>query len=258
MLVIDEASQVAPDDALGAVARAKQLIVVGDHKQLPPTNFFKMVNAGGDDGNEEDEEITNVDRPSDYESILTLARSRGMAERMLAWHYRSKHPSLIALSNDQCYAGKLLPPPKPIRSDGRLWFDAFKPKDERLFVKNLEAIPGDERDVVFISVGLTRPKGRPYVATAVQATGGLTPRGYGLEGSPPDDPLWQSGDARAEVNVNSSRHAARVAPEILHRTEGAASRPTRVRRTHVRCGWKPTLSNSRIGPRGLRCLRRDE
>src|SRR5262249_836090 len=156
MLVIDEASQVAPDDALGAVARAKQLIVVGDHKQLPPTNFFKMVNAGGDDGNEEDEEITNVDRPSDYESILTLARSRGMAERMLAWHYRSKHPSLIALSNDQCYAGKLLPPPKPIRSDGRLWFDAFKPKDERLFVKNLEAIPGDERDVVFISVGLYR------------------------------------------------------------------------------------------------------
>jgi hypothetical protein len=50
-----------------------------------------MVNAGGDDGNEENEEITNVDRPSDYESILTLARSRGMAERMLAWHYRSKH-----------------------------------------------------------------------------------------------------------------------------------------------------------------------
>src|SRR5262249_23280289 len=220
MLVIDEASQVAPEDALGAVARAKQLIVVGDHKQLPPTNFFKMVNAGGDDGDEENEEIANVDRPSDYESILTLARSRGMAERMLAWHYRSKHPSLIALSNNECYAGKLLLPPSPYvqtadfalslvqtprghydrgrtscdlvqaeqvakavadhinchpnKSLGvacfsvqqrdavedmidklgmRVEVDAFTPKGERLFVKNLEAIQGDERDVIFISVG---------------------------------------------------------------------------------------------------------
>src|SRR5262249_24884940 len=112
LLVVDEASQVAPEDALGAVARAKQVIVVGDHKQLPPTNFFKMVNAGGDDGNDEDEEIA-IDRMGDYESMLTLSRARGMAERMLAWHYRSKHPSLIALSNDECYGGRLLLPPSP-------------------------------------------------------------------------------------------------------------------------------------------------
>jgi very-short-patch-repair endonuclease len=232
ILVIDEASQVAPEDALGAVARAKQLIVVGDHKQLPPTNFFKMVNAGGDDGNDDDEEIANVDRPSDYESILTLARSRGMAERMLAWHYRSKHPSLIALSNDKCYAGKLLLPPSPYiqttdfglslvrtprghydrggtscdlvqaeqvakavanhinccpnKSLGvacfsaqqrdavedmmdklgiRIEVDAFKPKGERLFVKNLEAIQGDERDVIFISVGygVAPEQSRPFL-----------------------------------------------------------------------------------------------
>jgi very-short-patch-repair endonuclease len=230
ILVFDEASQVAPEDALGAVARAKQLIVVGDHKQLPPTNFFKMVNAGGDA--EEDEDIANVDRPSDYESILTLARSRGMAERMLAWHYRSKHPSLIALSNDKCYGGKLLLPPSPyvqttdfglslvqtprghydrggtscdlvqaeqvakavanhIRScpnkslgiacfsvqqrDAvedmmdklgiRIDVDAFTPKGERLFVKNLESIQGDERDVVFISVGygVAHEQSKPFL-----------------------------------------------------------------------------------------------
>src|SRR5258706_8698917 len=64
-------------------------------------------------GDEEDEQIATVDRVGDYESILTLARSRGMAERMLAWHYRSKHPSLIALSNDECYGGRLLLPPSP-------------------------------------------------------------------------------------------------------------------------------------------------
>src|SRR5262249_28091763 len=103
----------APEDALGAVARAKQVIVVGDHKQLPPTNFFKMVNAGDDGNDEEDEQIANVDRMGDYESILTLARARGMAERMLAWHYRSKHPSLIALWNDEFYGGNLFFPPTP-------------------------------------------------------------------------------------------------------------------------------------------------
>ena len=53
-LIIDEASQVAPEDALGVVARANQIVVVGDDKQLPPTNFFKLVNAG-DEYDEEDE-----------------------------------------------------------------------------------------------------------------------------------------------------------------------------------------------------------
>ena len=220
VLVMDEASQIAPEEALGAVARAKQVIVVGDHKQLPPTNFFKAANAGADDVDEEDADVADVTRPSDYESILTLARTRGMAERMLAWHYRSKHPSLIALSNAECYAGKLLLPPSPFvktedfgltlvktprghydrggtsrdlvqaehiasavaehirrvpdKSLGiaclsshqrdavydmidklgiRSEVEAFAPKDERLFVKNLEAIQGDERDVIYISVG---------------------------------------------------------------------------------------------------------
>ena len=108
LLVIDEASQVSPEDALGVVARANQIVVVGDDKQLPPTNFFKMVNAGNDYEEEDTEEALRPDRPSDFESILTLARTRGMSERMLAWHYRSKHPSLIALSNEECYAGRLL------------------------------------------------------------------------------------------------------------------------------------------------------
>ncbi len=73
-----------------------------------------MVNAGDDDGEEEEsEEQTRSDRPTDFESILTISRTRGISERMLAWHYRSKHPSLIALSNEECYAGRLLLPPSP-------------------------------------------------------------------------------------------------------------------------------------------------
>ena len=81
LLVIDEASQVAPEDALGVVARAKQIVIVGDHKQLPPTNFFKMVNAGADDDEEDSEDAGRLDRPSDFESILTLSRTRGISER---------------------------------------------------------------------------------------------------------------------------------------------------------------------------------
>jgi Protein of unknown function (DUF4011)/AAA domain len=121
VLVIDEASQVAPEDALGVISRAKQIVIVGDDKQLPPTNFFKMVNAGDDDSDEDSEESRSPDKPSDFESILTLARTRGISERMLAWHYRSKHPSLIALSNDECYASAyfflLAPSSKPLNLD---------------------------------------------------------------------------------------------------------------------------------------------
>jgi hypothetical protein len=110
LLVIDEASQVTPEDALGAIARARQIVVVGDDKQLPATNFFRML-INDDDDDEEDDAPPG--RARNFESILTLARARGMPERMLRWHYRSRHPSLIALSNHACYAGSLLLPPSP-------------------------------------------------------------------------------------------------------------------------------------------------
>ena len=92
LLVIDEASQVKPEDAIGAIARARQLVVVGDRHQLPPTNFFDRVVAGLDD----DEEDAPPAAPlGDLESVLTLCTARGMPDRTLSWHYRSRHPSLI-------------------------------------------------------------------------------------------------------------------------------------------------------------------
>ena len=76
-MVIDEASQVTPEDALGAIARARQIVVVGDDKQLPPTNFFRMlINDDDDDDDEEDDAPPG--RTRNFESILTLARARGM------------------------------------------------------------------------------------------------------------------------------------------------------------------------------------
>ena len=90
LIIFDEASQVKPVDALGALIRGRQSVVVGDDKQLPPTDFFNSVNQEDD----ENESVT-----ADIESILSLFSAQGAPNRMLQWHYRSRHESLIAVSN---------------------------------------------------------------------------------------------------------------------------------------------------------------
>ena len=220
LLLIDEASQVLPIDALGAIARAHQIVVVGDERQLPPTRFFAR---GVDTIDDFDNETQTV---GDLESILGLCSSRGLPECQLRWHYRSRHHSLIAVSNHEFYDDRLFIVPSPYRSEsdlgvsfqhvrdgvfdrGRsgtnrpearvvaravveharrfpdmslgvgafsirqrqaildelehLWRQATDVKDyfarggaEPFFVKNLENIQGDERDVIFISVGYGR------------------------------------------------------------------------------------------------------
>ena len=229
LLVIDEASQVRPEDALGAIARCKQLVVVGDDKQLPPTNFFnRMINdtAVNDDEAEGEGGIRQAS-VKDVESILNLCSS--FTSRMLKWHYRSEHPALISTSNRNFYNGELMLPPSVVArtSDGTTGLifhqipeggydrgktarneleagliaeavlkharecpqlslgigtfsvaqrdcvrdcidnlarenpelDTFlkvRAGSETTFIKNLENIQGDERDVIFISVGYGR------------------------------------------------------------------------------------------------------
>lgn len=220
LLVMDEASQIEPVDALGSVARARQIVVVGDERQLPPTAFFKKL-TGEEDPEEDDEGV--LIQAKDAESILDLALAKGVPYRMLSWHYRSKHQSLIAVSNKEFYENKLFIVPSPydaIAGMG-LKFNLLKntsydrggtrtnpgearavaeaaiqharscpeqtlgvatfsvaqrqailkelellrranpdleeffssSSHEPFFVKNLENIQGDERDVIFISVG---------------------------------------------------------------------------------------------------------
>ncbi|MBB4954563.1 very-short-patch-repair endonuclease [Agrobacterium vitis] len=219
VLVMDEASQIQPVDALGAVARARQVVVVGDERQLPPTKFFsKMTSAGSEDDDEQEGA-----KVSDIESILGLFSARGLPERMLRWHYRSRHQSLIAVSNSQFYESKLFIVPSPctqeagmglrfhhvptgvfedgvnkieakvvaeaiirhaLQSPGlSLGVAAFSIKQRReiqdqlellrrlnpqteeffhshpnepFFVKNLENVQGDERDVILISVAYAK------------------------------------------------------------------------------------------------------
>lgn len=227
LLVIDEASQVRPEDALGAIARTTQIVVVGDNKQLPPSSFFDRLTSeeneadGPAEGAEEDL-LGGAAKLGALESVLTLCEARGLGSRMLSWHYRSRDPSLIEVSNSEFYESRLILPPSPLQKDpayglafarvdgvydkggkrdnriegekivarvaehardnstlslGIVTFsfaqrnlitellelarrsdsvlDAFlrEGKSEDIFVKNIENVQGDERDVILVSVG---------------------------------------------------------------------------------------------------------
>ena len=104
LVVMDEASQLKPEEAIGAIARAGQMVIVGDPKQLPPTNFFQRV-AFDDDSAGDDEDRTAIE---EGESILDVASTLYQPVRRLRWHYRSRHHSLIAFSNREFYQGDLV------------------------------------------------------------------------------------------------------------------------------------------------------
>lgn len=210
LIIFDEASQMPTYEAVGAIARGRNMVIVGDPKQMPPTSFF-MTNAV-------DEENIEVE---DLESILDDCLALSMPSKYLLWHYRSKHESLIAFSNSEYYNNKLFtfPSPDNIESKVRLvpvqgYYDKgksrqnkeeaqvivkeierrlldkklrkksigvvtfslvqqtliedmlsdlfiFRPdletiameSEEPLFIKNLENVQGDERDVILFSIG---------------------------------------------------------------------------------------------------------
>ncbi len=219
LVIFDEASQVRPVEALGALLRGRQMVVVGDAKQLPPTAFFDTLNDVVD---EEEENVT-----ADLESILGMCDAQGAPQKMLRWHYRSRHDSLIAVSNHEFYENRLVVFPSPgsrhrmglhfhhlphtaydrgvtrtnpleaeavadavmehARRYPRLSLgvvafssaqreaiediletrrkaspeteEFFKTsREEPFFIKNLENVQGDERDVIFISIGYGRTK----------------------------------------------------------------------------------------------------
>lgn len=222
VVIFDEASQVRPHDAICAIYRGSQLVVAGDQKQLPPTNFFERL------GNEDDEDDDELEHSSnDYESILDMCATLRLPRQRLKWHYRSKRESLIAFSNRHFYDGELVTFPsvrdvdgssgvafcfvengrwagrgagglnqaeaeriaemvirhaseRPDKSLGVItmnqaqqihvielienrrraslhleqFFSTDKP--DPFFVKNLENVQGDERDVIFLGVGYAK------------------------------------------------------------------------------------------------------
>ena len=145
LVVIDEASQVKPADAIAAIYRGRQLIVAGDDKQLPPTNFFQRLNQ------EEDEEDETEDAASPpvvagVESVLDACVAAGIHRNRLLWHYRSRHESLIAFSNHHYYGNDLVTFPSTLSKggvelhyvkDGR-WIDQSNPPEAKRVVELVE------------------------------------------------------------------------------------------------------------------------
>lgn len=251
LILIDEASQMTPEMAVGALARGSQVVVVGDPKQLPPTNFFKNKAEAIEDDEEDDGlEIEN-------ESILDLAFSRLDHRRRLKWHYRSQHADLIQFSNRQFYDNELVIFPSPITADDFLGvkshfvggayegrvnameaqaviealvgliyarpeltfgvvtmnmqqrelifqeFERLRTQNkivadyaqqregtvDELFIKNLENVQGDERDIILVSTVYGPPPG-----------GGRVPQRFGLF-------TRKDGHRRLNVLVTRSRMA---------------------------------------------------
>ena len=114
LVIFDEASQIPVWDAVGAMARGKEVIVVGDPKQLPPTSFFSRADSG--DGSDPDDNVVE-----DMESILDDCIAAQLPEQHLNWHYRSRHESLIAFSNYHYYGNRLLTFPSPHQDLGVLF-----------------------------------------------------------------------------------------------------------------------------------------
>lgn len=113
VVIFDEASQVRPEEALSAIARAKQTIVVGDTKQMPPSNFFDSL-AQDDETDEDVEYDSSIGK---FESVLALwsgAVGSSVRRRDLRWHYRSLHDSLIRTSNRLFYEDRLVVFPSPV------------------------------------------------------------------------------------------------------------------------------------------------
>lgn len=115
LVIFDEASQIPTWDAIGVIGRGRQVIVVGDPKQLPPTRFFERHIPGGD-GDAVEVEI------EDLESILDECIGAGIPSFELKWHYRSRHESLIAFSNQAYYGGRLVTFPSPVTEDKAVSF----------------------------------------------------------------------------------------------------------------------------------------
>ena len=108
LCIIDEASQMPPEDALGALVRCDRALVVGDTNQLPPTSFFRRMI--------EDEEVDEDEKVLD-ESILEMANAAFRPKRRLRWHYRSRHSGLIKFSNRLIYDDDLIVFPSPHEDD---------------------------------------------------------------------------------------------------------------------------------------------
>ncbi|MGP3959688.1 AAA domain-containing protein [Nonomuraea sp. 3N208] len=117
VVIFDEASQIVPADAVPSIMRAHQIVVAGDDRQLPPTNFFRQVGDGPEDADfGAEEEESRVSFGAGFESVLDALRPL-LPTWPLTWHYRSRDERLVAFSNARIYGGALTTFPGVSRGD---------------------------------------------------------------------------------------------------------------------------------------------
>jgi predicted DNA-binding WGR domain protein len=137
VVIFDEASQITLEEGVPALYRSPQTIIVGDDKQMPPTNFFSAKAEDPDDlmqlEDEEEDEILSADADS-----LLAQGARKLSSTMLSWHYRSRYETLISYSNHAFYdAGLLTIPDKTIHHTSKSVIEVNKPEDAEGFAENL-------------------------------------------------------------------------------------------------------------------------
>jgi very-short-patch-repair endonuclease len=113
LIIMDEASQLTPEDSWGAIARGRQVVIVGDPKQMPPSSFFEQASSEEDEYLEFENELP-IEKPQvpvlkghQQESVLKAAESC-LPQVWLNWHYRSLHEGLIAPANALSYDRRLV------------------------------------------------------------------------------------------------------------------------------------------------------
>ena len=114
VVIFDEASQIIPADAIPSIMRGHQIVVAGDDRQLPPTNFFRQIGDEGDETAADDDNLVSFG--AGFESVLEALRPL-LPTWPLAWHYRSRDERLVAFSNTHIYGGALTTFPGVLRDD---------------------------------------------------------------------------------------------------------------------------------------------
>ena len=107
VVIFDEASQIPTEDAVPALCRSRQVVIVGDEMQLPPTSFFSAAQSEEDMAVVAEEDGERISITLDADSLLSQS-ARNLPATLLAWHYRSRFEALISFSNAAFYAGELV------------------------------------------------------------------------------------------------------------------------------------------------------
>lgn len=193
VVIFDEASQVPLEEAVPTLFRGKQVIVVGDTMQLPPTGFFASKGDGADEDETSEEAAIGHELSSD--SLLSHA-DRSLPSVMLGWHYRSRSEVLISYSNRAFYGGQLLTVP-----------------DERHLTAGLPELAFASRPVA--------PEEAPTDPTASSEDA------EALEPAPPEAEERGSGQPEAEEPEAAGTEAGEPAPAdpVALGTKGVLERP---------------------------------